>query len=110
MIADLPKLAKQLRQRALDDNHRDMATAALMVEAAELLEHIAPPARESCDRTETIIERSLNCNWITVRDREQLKATLRIALDTEIRAGGPYLDNGWNASSVSRPSSNSEAK
>lgn len=59
----------------------------------------APDAmREACDRTEIIINRALNCNWITVNDREQLKATLRIALNTEVAAGGPYLDNGWNRS------------
>lgn len=54
--------------------------------------------REACDRTEIIINRALNCNWLTVNDHEQFKATLRIALDTEVAAGGPYLDNGWNRS------------
>lgn len=53
-------------------------------------------SREARDRTETIIERALNCHWITVTDRAQFQATLRIALDTEVAAGGPYLNNGWN--------------
>lgn len=52
--------------------------------------------REPCDRTAIVIDRSINCGWITVANREQLKATLRLALDTEVEAGGPYLNNGWN--------------
>lgn len=57
------------------------------------------PSKEMCDRAETIIARAVNCHWITVHDRAQLKANLRIALDTEVEAGGPYLNNGWNATS-----------
>lgn len=58
---------------------------------------VPEPKRESCDRADTIIKRSENCHWITVHDRQQLHANLRIALDTEVEAGGPYLNNGWNA-------------
>jgi hypothetical protein len=52
-----------------------------------------------CDRAEIIIQRAVNCGWIIVKNREQFKATLRIALDTEVRAGGPYLDNSTNENS-----------
>jgi hypothetical protein len=47
---------------------------------------------EMVDRAEIVIQRAVNCGWITVQNREQLKATIRIALDTEVRAGGPYPD------------------
>jgi hypothetical protein len=83
--------ALQLIPTAARQDIRDFADAILSLP-------VQPGAgeREACDRTETIIERALNCHWITVLDRAQLKATLRIALDTEVEAGGPYLNNGWN--------------
>lgn len=46
----------------------------------------------ACDRTELVIGRAVAQGWITVHNHEQLKATIRVALDTEVRAGGPYLD------------------
>lgn len=51
---------------------------------------------EPCDRADIVMQRAVNCGWITVHDKKQFLANLRIALDTEVRAGGPYLDNGWN--------------
>jgi hypothetical protein len=56
-----------------------------------------PVTAEPCDRAETIIQRAINCRWIEVLDHEQLRANFRIALDTEVAAGGPYLNNGWNS-------------
>jgi hypothetical protein len=47
-------------------------------------------SREKCDRAELIVSRAENC-WITVHDREQLVRNIRLALDTEVEAGGPYL-------------------
>jgi hypothetical protein len=58
--------------------------------------------QEPCDRTETITRRSENCHWITVHDEKQFRANMRIALDTEVEAGGPYLNNGWNQCEASR--------
>jgi hypothetical protein len=52
--------------------------------------------RETCDRVDTIVGRCVNCGWITVHNEQQFRATLRIALNTEVEAGGPYLNNGWN--------------
>jgi hypothetical protein len=49
--------------------------------------------RELCDRAEIAIERAFNCGWITFNTptaRASLHATLRIALDMEVEAGGPY--------------------
>jgi hypothetical protein len=49
--------------------------------------------REFCDRADIVIDRALNCNWIsfnTPTARASLHATLRIALDMEVEAGGPY--------------------
>jgi hypothetical protein len=49
--------------------------------------------RELCDRADIAIERALNCNWISFISptaRASLHATLRIALDMEVEAGGPY--------------------
>jgi hypothetical protein len=49
--------------------------------------------REFCDRAEIAIDRALNCNWISFNSptaRASLHATLRIALDMEVEAGGPY--------------------
>jgi hypothetical protein len=47
---------------------------------------------KNCDRAEVLIQRAVNCGWITVHDRRQLKANLRVALDQEVRSGGPYLE------------------
>jgi hypothetical protein len=44
------------------------------------------------DRAEILIRRALNCGWITVQDRDQLKANIRVALDQEVRSGGPYVE------------------
>ena len=52
--------------------------------------------RVACDRVETVINRCENMGWVTVYDRAPLAATLRLALDTEVEAGGPYLNNGHN--------------
>jgi hypothetical protein len=49
--------------------------------------------RELCDRADIAIDRALNCNWISFNSptaRASLHATLRIALDMEVEAGGPY--------------------
>jgi hypothetical protein len=49
--------------------------------------------RELCDRAEIAIDRALNCGWIAFNSstaRASLHATLRIALDMEVEAGGPY--------------------
>ncbi len=47
-----------------------------------------------CDRAELVVKRAINCGWIEEysTDIPQLQGTIRIALDTEVRAGGPYLD------------------
>jgi len=55
-------------------------------------------AREHCDRADISIRRALNCGWITIPNelcRQQLYATLRIALDMEVEAGGPYPVEQW---------------
>lgn len=56
----------------------------------------APPPtavqKETCDRADIVVDRSVNCGWITVHNRKALIDTIRIALDTEARSGGPYLD------------------
>lgn len=49
--------------------------------------------RKMCDRADLAIQRALNCNWITFNTstaRAQFHATLRIALNMEVEAGGPY--------------------
>jgi len=47
--------------------------------------------KEICDRAEITVHRAVNCGWITAHNRYQLKRTIRIALDMEVEAGGPYL-------------------
>jgi hypothetical protein len=47
---------------------------------------------ELVDRAEILIQRAINCGWITVHDREQLKRNIRVGLDQEVRAGGPYVE------------------
>lgn len=49
---------------------------------------------EIVDRAELVVKRALNCGWVNpeTTDIKQLKGTIRIALDTEVRAGGPYPD------------------
>lgn len=49
--------------------------------------------RERCDRADIVIKRAVNCGWITLHNEQQLHATIRIALDTEVEAGGPYLND-----------------
>lgn len=52
--------------------------------------------REPCDRAEIVVQRMKHAiNPIHV---DELKRTIRIALDTEVEAGGPYLNDGWNRS------------
>jgi hypothetical protein len=49
--------------------------------------------REPCDRASLVVKRAENCGWlkfISPHGRDQLLATIRIALDTEVEAGGPY--------------------
>lgn len=46
----------------------------------------------NCDRAEILIQRAVNCGWITVLDRDQFKRNLRVALDQEVRSGGPYVE------------------
>lgn len=46
------------------------------------------------------MQRSVNCGWITVHNEQSFLANLRIALDTEVEAGGPYLNDGWNKEEV----------
>ena len=46
----------------------------------------------TCDRAELVIMRAINQGWIVVNNHAALKATIRIALDTEVRAGGPFPD------------------
>ena len=60
------------------------------------------PAREPCDRAQILIERmQKGLGWhigrqITEEMWADVKPHFRIALDTEVEAGGPYLNNGWN--------------
>jgi hypothetical protein len=50
--------------------------------------------REPCDRADIVVQRM---GWkVAPESRAELKAHIRIALDTEVEAGGPYLNNGWN--------------
>lgn len=48
--------------------------------------------QEPVDRAEILIQRAVNCGWITVHDRDQLKANIRVALDQEVRSGGPFIE------------------
>ncbi len=47
---------------------------------------------EPVDRAEILIQRAVNCGWITVHDRDQLKRNMRVGLDQEVRSGGPYIE------------------
>lgn len=64
----------------------------------EVIEHAVAPVvaidtrNGTCDRAELVIQRAINCGWVTVHNFDELRANIRIALDTEVRAGGPYLD------------------
>lgn len=45
------------------------------------------------DRAAICVQRAINCGWITIHGPnggQQLLATIRLALDTEVQAGGPY--------------------
>ncbi|MCH7605378.1 hypothetical protein IID24_05315 [Patescibacteria group bacterium] len=44
-----------------------------------------------CNRAKITVQRAINCGWITLHSQEQLEKTIRIALDMEVEAGGPYL-------------------
>ena len=44
------------------------------------------------DRAEILIQRAVNCGWITVHDRDQFKRNIRVALDQEVRSGGPFVE------------------
>lgn len=54
------------------------------------------PVQEPCDRADIVMRRCVNCGHIKVLNEQQFLANLRIALDTEVEASGPYLNNGWN--------------
>ncbi len=54
------------------------------------------PAKIACDRAMLLMERAVNMGWISVHNVQQFLANTRIALDTEVSAGGPFNDNGWN--------------
>jgi hypothetical protein len=47
-------------------------------------------AEPTVDRADLVIKRAANMHWITVHNEDQLKQTIRIALDMEVEAGGPY--------------------
>jgi hypothetical protein len=50
------------------------------------------------DRAEILIQRAVNCGWITVHDRDQLKRNIRVGLDQEVRSGGPFVEGTHPAS------------
>lgn len=52
------------------------------------------PQQEMCDRAAIVVARM--GHWVPEEKRSELAAHIRIALDTEVEAGGPYLNNGWN--------------
>lgn len=49
--------------------------------------------KEPCDRAEILVQRAINCGWITVHDRDQLIRNIRVGLDQEVRSGGPYVES-----------------
>jgi hypothetical protein len=56
----------------------------------------------NCDRAEILIQRAVNCGWITVHDRDQFKRNVRVALDQEVRSGGPYVE-GFASDTAAEP-------
>lgn len=48
--------------------------------------------KRNVDRAEILIQRAVNCGWITVHDRDQLKRNIRAGLDQEVRSGGPFVE------------------
>ena len=48
--------------------------------------------REHIAREKVVSNRAENCGWITIHDRAQFEALIRLALNTEVEAGGPYPD------------------
>ncbi len=63
-----------------------------------------------CDRAEVVVKRAIDCGWLEEysTDIPQLQATIRIALDTEVRAGGPWLDEPGRESMTDCPSCGGE--
>lgn len=65
-----------------------------MTELDDAVKRLAAiPPRTQCDRAELVIQRGLAQNWITFNTstaHAQVHATLRIALNMEVEAGGPY--------------------
>lgn len=59
-----------------------------------------------CDRAELVVKRAINCGWLhpASTNIQQLQGAIRIALDTEVRAGGPWLDDGDLPSPAQYPS------
>lgn len=45
---------------------------------------------ERCDRADLLVQRGLNCGWITKEHADTWRANIRIGLDMEVEAGGPY--------------------
>lgn len=58
------------------------------------------PQKEPCDRAGLLIQRATNMGWLTDKGKAEMQAHIRIGLDTEVEAGGPYLNNGWNRASA----------
>ncbi len=50
--------------------------------------------RIPCDRAAIVVARM--ATWVPKEKHQELAAHIRIALDTEVEAGGPYSNNGWN--------------
>jgi hypothetical protein len=63
-------------------------------------------SRTQCDRAELVIQRALSCGWITFNTsvaHSQFHATLRIALNMEVEARGPYPVESAPPLSTSEP-------
>lgn len=60
------------------------------------------------NRADIVIRRALNCGWINpdTTNIDQLKSAIRLALDIEVRAGGPYPDFGYVIETVNPDSKN----
>jgi hypothetical protein len=96
----LPGLILDLRY-ATDDDDKDAMRSRITTVQDALASTVVEPSgqmidveRNHVDRAEIVIQRALNCGWITATPEGlvQLRATIRIALDTEVRARGPHLD------------------
>lgn len=62
---------------------------------------MSEPKQEICDRAAIVVARMVG--WVPEEKRGELAAHIRIALDTEVEAGGPYINNGWNKRSLFPP-------